>query len=137
MKSPTSVVFQCFALVLLVVLLALSVPQYHARADANPPTETNTPAPTETETPQPTNTSPPEGSEATDTAVPIFPTNTPNNAGPESQPTSIPVPPSNGGLSTLDRILLVLLAFAVVIVIGVIVYLVYYQTRGEGGLDDR
>jgi hypothetical protein len=52
--------------------------------------------------------------------------------------TPIPLPTAapSGGLSSLNRILLVCLSVVTVLVIGVIVYLVYHQTRG-GGSGDR
>jgi hypothetical protein len=112
------------------LLLGMLVPVDYAQADANAPTETHTPSPTETSPPQPTDIP-----LATDTPI-QFPTST-ISGGPDGEAafaTPLPMPPS-GGFSTVDRILLMLLAVVVVIVIGVIVYLVYYRSRGS--LDDR
>jgi len=115
---------------LLFLVMVLLVPNIRGSADSNAPTVTNTPEPTNTNTPvPPTNTVSP-----TDTAVPLD-TLPPENilgATPIPLPTSVP----RGGLSPLNRMLLVCLSVVTVLVIGVIVYLVYYQTRG-GGLSDR
>jgi len=112
------------------LVMVLLVPNTKGLADSNAPTVTNTPEPANTNTPvPPTNTVSP-----TDTAVPLD-TLPPENilgATPIPLPTSVP----SGGLSPLNRMLLVCLSVVTVLVIGVIVYLVYYQTRG-GSLGDR
>jgi hypothetical protein len=115
---------------LFVMLLILLIPGGDMLADSNAPTVTNTPEPTDTPTPEPPTQTPQAA--ATDTPIPI-PTET-ENPGAAIFATQ---PPSGNGtrLSTLDRILLVILAFAVVIVIGVIVYIFINQARG--GLGER
>jgi hypothetical protein len=134
MKSILSHSYSFVALVLLALLMGLSIPIDSALADANVPTETNTPAPTETSTPQPTDIPPAALPQASDTPI-IFPTSTPGELDGEAAFATPLPPPDSGGLSTIDRLLLMILAVAVVVVIGVIVYLVYYQTRG--GVGDR
>lgn len=100
-------------------------------ADANVPTQTNTPPPA-TATSVPTDTPiPPQPS---DTPVPVAPTDNPNSLLPATLP---PAPtPVTGGLSLLNRILLVILAVSTVVVVALIVYAIYYRTRREG-LEDR
>jgi hypothetical protein len=99
-------------------------------ADANAPTETNTPEPSATSAP-------------TDTPVPPQPSDTPAPAAPTDDPNSLlaatlpPAPtPITGGLSLLNRILLVILAVTTVIVMALIAYAIYYRTRRED-LEDR
>ena len=117
-------------LTVFVVALILLIPSGDMLADSNLPTVTNTPEPTETPTPEPP-TEVPETA-ATDTAVPL-PTDTENPGG----AILATQPASDGGtqLSTVDRVLLMMLAFAIVIVIGVIAYIFINQARG--GLGER
>jgi hypothetical protein len=126
---PVSV-FYLTIIVLFLIGMVLLLPTGLAFADSNAPTVTNTPEPTSTNTPvPPTQENPP-----TETAIPLA-TLPPEGA---LGSTSIPIPTAapRGGLSPLNRMLLVCLSVVTVLVIGVIVYLVYYQTRG-GGLGDR
>jgi hypothetical protein len=114
----------------LALMMVLLAPNTGGLADSNAPTVTNTPEPTNTNTSVP----PTNAVSPTDTAVPL------NTLPPENilGATSIPLPTAvpRGGLSPLNRFLLVCLSVVTVLIIGVIVYLVYYQTRG-GGLGDR
>jgi hypothetical protein len=116
-----------FAMIVMFLLgIVLWLPATAVLADSNAPTETNTPEPTSTNTPIP----PTEEVSPTDTAIPMD-TQSPDNilgATPIPLPTAAP----SGGLSPLNRVLLVCLSVVTVLVIGVIVYLVYYQTRGSG-----
>ena len=117
-------------LALVAIALIVLVPSGEVFADSNAPTVTNTPEPTNTPTPvPPTQEVPP-----TETAVPLATQEPDNIMGATAIP--LPTPELSSGLSTINRILLVILAIATVLIIGVIVYLVYYQTRG-GGLSDR
>jgi hypothetical protein len=121
---------QQLILVLFVMALILLIPGGDMLADSNVPTVTNTPEPTDTPTPEPPTEAPETA--ATNTPIPI-PTETENPGGAifSTQPAS-----GNGTrLSTVDRVLLMMLAFAVVIVIGVIVYIFIHQARG--GLGER
>ena len=121
-------------LTLLAVALILLIPSGGTLADSNVPTVTNTPEATATPTSKPP-TMTPEAPDiaATNTPVPIIPTEVTDDAG--AIDIATPLPDNAGGLSTIDRILLMLLAVAVVIIIGVIVYVFIHQTRG--GLGER
>lgn len=117
-----------FVFVTLIIFILLSSTAVFA--DSNAPTVTNTPEPSITNTPAP----PTDEVLPTETAIPLatLPPESILGATPLPLPTAAP----SGGLSSLNRILLVCLSVVTVLVIGVIVYLVYYQTRG-GGLNDR
>ena len=124
---PYRIMIGSFALLGALGMLLLSVNA--VQADANVPTETNTPEPTatsaSTDTPVP---------QPSDTPVPAAPTDDPNSLLAATLP---PAPtPVTGGLSLLNRILLVILAVTTVIVMALIVYAIYYRTRREG-LEDR
>jgi hypothetical protein len=113
-------------LILGLLLLIFLLPSGEGSADANLPTITPTSEPTataQTDNGQPL--------EATATlAAPVFPTTAPDNPLMATQP---PPPTSvTGGLSLLNRILLMVLAVVTVGVMGVIVYAIYYRTRREG-----
>ena len=135
LKSPLHFRSHCLIMAILVVVLFAAFPAGKMLADANFPTETNTPEP------QPTATltltaSPQPQIEATafPTNVQVIATDAPDSAlfaTPGPPPTSV-----TGGLSLLNRLLLVLLAIVTVVVMGVIVYAIYYRTRREG-LEDR
>ena len=130
MKTKSLFIACCYTLAILVFLAIATIlfaPTVEVFADSNAPTETYTPEPTNTNTPAP----PTEAAPPTDTAIPLA-TNPPEGilaATPMPLPT---VEPNGGGLSPLNRMLLVCLSVVTVLVIGVIVYLVYYQTRGGG-----
>ncbi|HBY08794.1 MAG TPA: hypothetical protein DEH22_13815 [Chloroflexi bacterium] len=109
-------------LVLSLIILSAILPLGIARADANAPTETLTPEPTHTSAP-PEATQVPTNAPAVATEAPLNP----------AFATPIPVPPTSilGGLSLLNRILLVILAVITVIVMGVIAYAIFDRTRRE------
>ena len=122
--------YKLFAMIVFIAILL--IPTNCVLADANPPpTATNTPEvpPTEAPIPEPSNTPLP-----TNTPIPIL-TNTPESILDDAPDVAVP-PPASNGLSLFNRALLVLLAIATVIVMGIIVYAIYYRTRGEG-LDER
>ena len=96
------------------------VPMDPVIADSNQPTVEPSPEPTETSIPDP-----PTQASPSETPYPYPPTN--NNPMVQEQTAQPPV-----GLSTTDRILLVSIAVASVLVVGMIVYLLFSQTRGEG-----
>jgi len=116
-------------LALFVMALFLLIPNGGVLADANVPTASKTPEPTDTPTTKPPTQEPTAAA-----------TNTPIQIPTEStypQPAvadNIPQPVQNGsGLSTVDRVLLMLLAIAVVIVVGVLVYIFMLRARGGSG----
>ena len=129
--GPSSGHHRLMILALLVIALILLIPNGGTLADSNAPTVTNTPEATETPIPE-VPTQEPTG--ATSTPVPIIPTEVESNAG-EQEIITPPISGNAGRLSTLNRILLALLAIVVVIVVGVIVYIFIHQTRG--GLEER
>ncbi len=116
-------------LALIVTALIVFIPNGGVFADSNVPTVTNSPEPTDTPIPDTPTQGPP-----TETPDPYPQDDLDNIMG------ATPVPPStsesSGGFSTINRILMVCLAVVSVLVVGMIVYLVYRQTRG-GSLDDR
>lgn len=116
---------------LLLLVLILLIPSGGVLADSNAPTVTNTPEPTDPPTaiPDPPTQTLDVPVFATSTPIPIFPTEIQDNTGMMNVVT--PQPPDNGGgLSTLNRILLMVLGITVVIIVGVIVYIFINQTRG-------
>lgn len=121
--------YALLVLVLLAVWIILLTPTTDVFADSNVPTVTNSPVPTDTPIPDTPTQEPP-----TETPYP-YPPDDQNNI---QMATVVPPPPSepSGGLSTLNRFLLVCLSVVTVLVVGMIVYLVFNQTRG-GGLGDR
>jgi hypothetical protein len=135
LKSPLLSRFHCLIVVLVAMVVFTAFPAGKMLADANVPTETPT------SEPQPTATitltaSPQPQIEATafPTNVQVIATDALDSAlfaTPGPPPTSV-----TGGLSLLNRLLLVLLAIVTVVVMGVIVYAIYYRTRREG-LEDR
>jgi hypothetical protein len=118
---------------LFILLLFFVIPNAETQADSNAPTITNTPEPTDTPIPEPPTETPAATAEPTWTPLAILPTEIDDNIG----AISIATPPASngGGLSTLNRILLVTLGVAVVVVVGVIVYIFINQTRS--GLGER
>ena len=113
-------------LILGLLLLIFLLPTGEGSADANLPTITPTSEPTATE--QVDNGQ----SAATATLAPVFPTNAPDTDN--SLMVTQPPPPTSvtGGLSLLNRILLLVLAVVTGGVMGVSVYAIYYRTRQEG-----
>lgn len=120
-------IFGLMILAFCLTTMLVSIPSGGVFADANQPTIEPSPVPTETPIPDtPTQASPSE------TPYPYPSNGNEGLAGAVETPVSKP----EGGLSTINRILLVSLAIVTVLVIGVIVYLLYNQTRG-GSLEDR
>jgi hypothetical protein len=124
--------FQRYPLHTLVVLflgllvLIMLFPSGQGFADANLPTITPTSEPTATQQQNGQG----QGDVPTSTPVPVQPSTVPELP---AMATSVPPPTSvTGGLSLLNRILLVILAVVTVGVMGVIVYAIYYRTRREG-----
>lgn len=122
-------------LIFLVLAFFLLIPSGVMLADSNAPTVTFTPEPTNTPTQQPPTQTQPPLPEATNTSIPVIATETDESSGAIAIITPKPEN-SSGGMSTLNRFLLVVLGVTVVIVIGVIVYIFINQTRG-GGLGAR
>ena len=131
MKTQFPVHFRFFGLMifaLCILALVVLIPGGGGFADSNEPTVTNSPVPTDTPIP--------------DSPTPGPPSETPYPNPPDGQNNiqmATAIPPAskpNGGLSTIDRILLVCIAVATILAIGVIVYLLYEQTR-SGGIDNR
>jgi hypothetical protein len=122
-----------FIFVMLVLALFLLIPSGDMLADSNAPTVTNTPAVTDTPIPELPTETPATGAAATNTPFLILPTEVDEGQG----AIAIATPPSGstGGLSTINRILLMILGISVVVIVGVIVYIFINQTRG--GLGER
>ena len=127
---PFSGSHQHLILALFVIALLLLIPNIETLADSKVPTVTNTPEATDTPIP-PTQTPIPPAA-VTNTPIPIIPTEFDDNTGAIAIAT-LPSPGNNGGLSTINTILLMILGIAIVIVIGVIVYIFINQTRGGLG----
>jgi len=120
-------------LALLFLALFLLIPGTETRADSNAPTVTNTPEATNTPIPEPPTQTPAAPVEPTNTPFTIPPTEIDENQGAIAIAT--PPPGTSGGLSTINRILLVVLGISVVVIIGVIVYIFINQARD--GLGER
>ncbi len=131
--SPPSGIHQRLILTLLFLVLFLLIPGTETLADSNVPTITNTPEATNTLIPEQPTQTPAAPVESTNTPYPILPTEVDDNQGAIAIAT--PPPGTAGGLSTLNRILLMVLGISVVIIVGVIVYIFINQTRS--GLGDR
>ncbi len=123
MKAKLPLNARFFGLLIFALCLTswiILIPASGMFADANEPTVTASSEPSQTPIP--------------DTSTPIPPTETPYPY-PQDDFDSIlgatPVSESSGGLSTINRVLLALLALVTVLVIGVIVYLVFRQTRED------
>ncbi len=127
--------FPYLVIVLGAVALFAVIPAGHGLADANVPTVTNTPEPQPTATLTLTASPQPQiEATSTPTNISVIATDASNSAF-----FSTPGPPPSsvtGGLSLLNRFLLVFLAIVTVVVMGVIVYAIYYRTQRES-LTDR
>ena len=131
--NSRNIIFPGLLILVIAVMAGIYLhPQGVVLADSNVPTITPSPEPTVTNTP-----------------VPETPTQTPPTQTPDPYPgddqngfllaTAVPRPPENAtsSLSLINRLLLVCLSVVTVLVIGMIVYLVFNQTRGGGGLGNR
>jgi len=120
--------FGLMILALCILALVVLIPSVGGFADSNLPTVTNSPEPTDTPIPDTPTQAPPS-----ETPYP-YPLNDQNNVQiATAAPSTLQ---SSGGFSTIDRILLVCIAIATILLIGVIVYLLYEKTR-SGGIDNR
>ena len=117
---------------ILVLALFFLIPSGGMLADSNAPTVTNTPEATNTPIPELPTQTPESAAAATNTPSLIIPTESDDRG---AIAIATPPPGSAGGLTTLNRILLMLLGVTVVVVVGVIVYIFINQTRG--GLGER
>ena len=120
-------------LTFLFLALFLLIPGTGTLADSNAPTVTNTPEATNTPIPEPPTQTPAAPVEPTNTPFAILSTEVDDNQGVIAIAT--PPPGTSGGLSTINRILLVVLGISVVVIIGVIAYIFINQARG--GLGER
>ena len=125
--------YKLLILPMLLLALFLAIPSAEMLADSNAPTITNTPQATDTPVPEAPTQTQAAPAVATDTPILILPTEGDNSAGAIAIAT--PPPGSTGGLSTINRILLMILGISVVLVVGVVVYIFINQTRG--GLGER
>ena len=120
--------FKLLILALCLTGILILLPSGGVFADSNLPTVTPSPEPTETPIPDSPTPAPPS-------ATPYPPPVEQDN--PIIGPTEVPSSSWLGGdLTTTDRILLVCISVVSVLVVGMIVYLVFNQTR-QNGLGDR